>query len=236
MRKAFKKMLPENVKKIYRILLLRIYHYGYRFKVIPKKGKEDLRHYWESPTDSGNKPEGYAQVGKERSDFLVNLVKKLNPQPASILEIGCNVGRNLQYLLNAGYPNLTGIEISNQALEALKRYFPDLSGVAKTINLPVELALPQFQDGSFDLVFTLAVLEHVHPEEDGIFREINRITRNHLITIEDERHQSERHFPRNYKKIFTKLDFREIVSYRGNKMVDIGLDRNFIARVFNKVN
>jgi hypothetical protein len=54
--------------------------------------------------------------------------------------------------------NLTGIELSEQAVEVLRREFPHIAdvwvGAAEDI-------LPTFD--RFDLVFTMAVLVHIHP-------------------------------------------------------------------------
>jgi len=46
------------------------------------------------------------------------------PQNGKILEIGCNVGRNLNHLYENGFKQLTGIEISENAINALKRMYP----------------------------------------------------------------------------------------------------------------
>lgn len=225
-----------NVKIIYELMYYYFEQFRFKLGFLPKGTRDHLRNYWMSPPDKGNKPEGYAScTGKGRSEFLVELVKSLAPQPAAILEIGCNVGRNLNYLLGENYSNLTGIEISTQAVVEMKRYFPGLATTANIINSPVESVLPSFADKQFDLVFTMAVLVHIPPESKTIFPEIARIARHHIITIEDEHHHSVRHFPRNYRKIFSELGFNETDCIRGDKIEQIGLPRAYVARVFRRV-
>jgi len=224
----------DNFKKIYELMYYYIEQYRFKLGLLPKGKRDYLRNYWMSPPDKRNKPEAYASC-HGRSEFLVELIKSLAPQPAAILEIGCNVGRNLSYLLGENYSNLTGIEISTPAVVEMGRYFPDLAAIANIINSPVESVLPSFADKQFDLVFTMAVLVHIPPESKTIFPEIARIARHHIITIEDEHNHSERHFPRNYGKIFSELGFKQTDCIRGDKIEQIGLPRAYVARVFRRV-
>jgi hypothetical protein len=95
---------------------------------------------------------------------------------------------------------------------------------------PVEEAIKTYRDGQFDVVYTMAVLEHIHSESEWVFREMVRVTKDFLVTVEDERGFSERHFPRRYDKVFKPLGMAEVEA-RG----DIpGLGRGFQARVFRK--
>jgi SAM-dependent methyltransferase len=112
-----------------------------------------IHKYWRAPDDGSNQPEDYLDPkgGKARSEFLLSLIDL--PRDASILEVGCNVGRNLNHLHEAGYTDLTGIELSEQAVEVLRREFPHLTDIRVGA---AEDILPTFD--RFDLVFTMAVL------------------------------------------------------------------------------
>ena len=81
---------------------------------------ESLHSYWRYPWDGVNLPQGYSYP-IERSKFLLDIVKRYAPPSSSILEIGCNVGRNLNYLYMNGFNHLSGVEISQNAVELLKR-------------------------------------------------------------------------------------------------------------------
>ena len=72
----------------------------------PRKSCEELHEYWKNPYDGINLPEDYLKVKDERTVFLTRLVEKYVDHKASILEIGCNVGRNLNSLISSGFKHL----------------------------------------------------------------------------------------------------------------------------------
>ncbi|MET3698870.1 methyltransferase family protein [Bacillus oleivorans] len=184
-----------------------------------------VHNYWKDPKEEGNLPEAYI-APIERSQYLHELIKKYADLSATLLEPGCNVGRNLNYLLRKGYKNLTGIEISENAVSLLKSTYPELANTAQIHNAPIEEIVTDFKTGGFDVVFTMAVFEHIHYESNWIFKEIARITKSYLITIESEDGVSGRHFPRNYKSLFEPLGLKQIE------------ENNFLnrtVRVFKKI-
>ncbi|UFJ42541.1 class I SAM-dependent methyltransferase [Brevibacillus humidisoli] len=195
----------------------------------PMKSREELYNYWRNP-EEGNHPDKYI-VPVERSRFLHQYIKKYVTDPnASILEPGCNVGRNLNYLYQAGYKDLTGIEISENAVNLLKETYPDLAREAAIYNAPIEDVIATFKTNQFDMVYAMAVLEHIHPDSDWIFAEMARIAKSYIITIEAESSVTERHFPRNYKLVFEPFGFQQIEEE--TNCIRAGLGQDFIARVF----
>ena len=131
------------------------------------------------------------------AQFFGGASKRYVTPNTRILEIGCNVGRNLNYLFLAGFQNLEGIEISGSAVELLSQSYPEMARYTKIYNMPVEEIIKKFRDNEFDVVFTMAVLEHIHIDSECVFPEMMRITKDFLITIEDEYGLFWRHFPRN---------------------------------------
>lgn len=194
------------------------------------RSRDELHTYWQAPSDAGNAPLAYAGTGHGRSAFLVELAKRHSPIDASVLEIGCNAGRNLDHLHRAGYTDLSAIEISQAAIDVFRSTYPAAAQATDIRVGAVEDAVRDFTDGQFDLVFTMAVLEHVHKTSEWVFPEIARITGSLLITIEDERTHSWRHFPRNYGTIFGALGMAEVEQVA--KPLD--LPGGFVARVFRK--
>lgn len=77
----------------------------------------------------------------------------------SALEIGCNVGGNLQWLAPLLRPGGTvGVDINRKALSVLHASHPEIDAVwSPARDLP-------FRDRRFDLVFTMGVLIH-QPDE-----------------------------------------------------------------------
>jgi len=145
-----------------------------------------------------------------RSENLVSIIQDLIINKGEILEIGCNAGRNLNYLYQAGYTDLTGIEINKNALNQFKLSFNECYQNINIINSSIEESITKISDQKYDIVFTMAVLQHIHPTSDWIFDHMVRISRGFLITMEVEEFPSPRHFPRNYKKIFESRGMRQI--------------------------
>ncbi|MBI2617117.1 methyltransferase domain-containing protein [Candidatus Gottesmanbacteria bacterium] len=194
-----------------------------------QKSREDLVHYWQNPSWK-NQPEFYIQ-GDNKSKFLLHIIKNYASKKASILELGCNVGRNLHYLQQAGFNNLSGVELNEKAIKMLRKTYPDLSKKAKIYHSTIEEKTRLFQKNQFDVTFTMAVLEHIHPESYWIFDEIVRITDKALITIENEKHVHWSSFPRNYKRIFEKLGMKQVEEYQCRDVE--GLGNTYFARVFS---
>lgn len=189
-----------------------------------QKSRDELHSYWRSP-DGANNPATY-YGSAERSTFLLSLIKKHVGPDASIIELGCNVGRNLNYLWQAGYRNLSGVEINEDAIKKMKEGYPDMKPTI--YRGTIEDRIKEMEQ--YDLVFTMAVLEHIHRDSEWVFSEMARIAMKYLITIEDEKNASERHFPRNYKQIFESLHLREI--YEHNCADVPMLSAKFNARIF----
>ena len=196
----------------------------------PLLPKNDLHGFWRDP-NATNRPEQYIEH-TDRSAFLLEFAGPYLAADSRILEIGCNVGRNLAHLYDAGYRRLAGIEINGDALDALRRTYPEMAASADLINAPVEDAIRTLGDGSFDVVFTMAVLEHIHPDSEWIFGEIVRIAGSAVVTIEDEQHVSQRHVPRDYGAIFESLGLQQVAHRSLDR--DMGFGGPYEARAFRK--
>lgn len=219
-------IVPDFLKPV-----LRPVYYAYRRLRAATTRHKSLRNtqsYWRQPDDGHNLPSNYlnAPVAHTRSQYLVKVVNRYADPEARILEPGCNVGRNLNYLFQAGFRNLEGIEISKDAVELLSRSYPEMARHITIYNKSIEEIVSSLEDDAYDIVFTMAVLQHIHTESEWIFPEWVRITKSFLITMENENYISWRHFPRNYQKVFEPL---------GMKQVEANNDIRLVTRVFKKV-
>lgn len=200
-----------------------------------------LKEYWRTrssggdlPFDRANRLNSYFD-GHARSQLLVDIVSSLATRDAGVLELGCGVGRNLSYLHEEGYHDLTGLDINPEALAALKAEFPALAADSDLYAGAIDEVVPALETDQFDIVFTMAVLGHLHPQSEWVFDEIARITENWLITIEDERTYHWRHTPRNYADVFTSRGFEQVETIPSDAFPPaVSLHPGFVIRVFTQ--
>tara|TARA_B100000989_G_C19504362_1_gene455798 strand:+ start:720 stop:1403 length:684 start_codon:yes stop_codon:yes gene_type:complete len=184
---------------------LRIRRAIYHDKNINHRNVQDTHAYWKQPDDGHNNPKWYTEspAGKKRSEHLVQIINSLEIENPRILEIGTNAGRNLNALYANGYKDLSGIEISSDAVEQMQTTYPDLFNSAQIFNESVEDAVKKIPDDTYDIVFTMAVLQHIHSDSiNGILDQIMLKSSKYILIHEVEDHVGWRHFPRNYKKEF----------------------------------
>jgi pseudaminic acid biosynthesis-associated methylase len=136
-------------------------------------------------------------------------------KPGSILEVGANVGLNLQAIKTISDASLHAVEPNVIARRHLLE-----SGImaddGDASNLP-------FKNESFDLVFTSGVLIHVHP--DNIYaacREIIRVSKRYVLCSEYFS-KVEREVPYRGQSgaLFTR-DFGKLFLNQGLQLLDYG--------------
>lgn len=95
----------------------------------------------------------------------------------SVLEVGCNIGANLESITRIVPPSqVFGIDVNDKALEQLRGRLPGVNGIWS-----VARDLP-FRDRRFDLVFTTGVLIHQPPEQlPLVMAEIVRCSNNYVL-------------------------------------------------------
>lgn len=107
-------------------------------------------------------------------EFLGTLDKN-----AKILEVGCNIGMQLNALQKMGFTNLHGIELQAYAVEKAKQL---TSGINIIQGSGFEIP---FDANSFDLVYTHGVLIHINPNDlSRIMGEMNRVSSKYIWGFE----------------------------------------------------
>ena len=95
-----------------------------------------------------------------RRDIIYRLIKSFNPKDnIDILDVGCSGGNLIEFLKNKGFHNLSGIDISADAIKICQQ--KDLSNVfvADGIKTP-------FPENKFDIIIASDILEHI--KDDGV--------------------------------------------------------------------
>ena len=147
-------------------------------------------------------------AGNTRELFWRKMMAELDAQ--TLLEVGCNIGANLQWIAAcrpAGH--LYGVDVNSRALNELHRNLLEVNALrALGRQLP-------FRDQCFDMVFTIGVL--IHQPEDTlplVMAEIVRCSRRYVLCGEyfaeettevSYRGQMRALFKRNYGRIYQTL-------------------------------
>jgi len=175
-------------------------------------------------------PAYYAELGPNKvSKSLVTLLDYYGSEEASILELGCSSGRHLAHLHENGFGNLTGIDINDVSFEVMADAYPALAEAGTFLTGAIERLVPDFDDDTFDIVYSVETLQHVHPDDKRLFDELVRITGDLLVTIENEGPDPENNgtdgpvqfvdgqFPlyhRNWNRVFTDRGLEQLLCHR----------------------
>ena len=115
--------------------------------------------------------------GISRSDLNEEFLSGLD-RSMSVLEVGCNIGLQLELLKNAGYQYLYGFDISSFALNL------SMSRVHANLLRSSALYFP-FTKDSFDMIFSSGVLIHISPKDlNRTLDEIYRCSRRYIWCYE----------------------------------------------------
>jgi pseudaminic acid biosynthesis-associated methylase len=146
----------------------------------------------------------------------------------NILEVGSNVGVQLELLRKLGFKNLFGIEINERAILQARKIHPHLNIIKGSgFNIP-------FRDKSFDLVFTSGVLIHINPKDlDEIMREIYRVSSKYIWGYEYYSDHLEEVGYRGKSNLIWKRNFAELYL---KKFKDLSLIREKRLNIINSNN
>jgi pseudaminic acid biosynthesis-associated methylase len=139
-----------------------------------------------------------------RTRGLAGVLAACPTPPASILEVGANIGRNLVALARCTDARLYGVEPFEAAYGRMIEALGDrLAGSACTTGQ----ALP-YDDASIDMVFTSGVLIHVSPADlPAVMSEIVRVARRYVWCNEYFAKQPEEIAYRGKSGLLFKRDF-----------------------------
>ena len=114
--------------------------------------------------------------GRQMEDAIINwFAPQISDKNSIILDIGCGEGRGVQALNRLGFPNVTGIDLTEEKV---------VKGRAKGLNLMLGDMhfLPTFFPKSVDYVFSSHTLEHAMDLELA-FKTLATITRKKIFFI-----------------------------------------------------
>ncbi len=116
----------------------------------------------------------------KRQKFL-SLLHSIDFSNKTVLEIGCGPGGNLIEVSKKNPAKLTGVDISEDMISLAKNKVPNHVSVVKTNGTKLN-----FEDKSFDIVFTATVLQHNTDEAmlKSLISEICRVSSDKIYLFE----------------------------------------------------
>lgn len=107
---------------------------------------------------------------------ILKVLDRIEVKDKRVLEVGCGTGFNCRYLMKKG-AKIIGVDISSKMIELARE-----AATYEGLNIPfykIDGSHLSFQDGSFDLVFTVTVLQHILDEKmlDELLKSISRVTK-----------------------------------------------------------
>ena len=120
------------------------------------------------------------QTGKRRFHLLHDMIfcTDYSSHIDKVLEVGCNIGLQLELMYRLGFKQLYGVDVNQKAINSAKTkpYLCCMYGEAQ--DLP-------FKDDYFDLVFTSGLLIHIPPEQlTKVLYEICRTSKKYIMGYE----------------------------------------------------
>ncbi|MCG3777301.1 MAG: hypothetical protein JW395_4179 [Nitrospira sp.] len=165
---------------------------------------DDARGWAAADTGIGWDPVNYLHTYRTR---LVEKINEIVPKDASLVELGCNCGSDMNILVRDGYIHITGVDAGGRALEMFKREYPETYTVAMPRHDLFQRFLLGMATGSCDYIYSNgATIELVHPSFP-LVNQICRVAKKGVLLDLSERHQG---YPRNYSEQFAKHGFAQV--------------------------
>jgi 2-polyprenyl-3-methyl-5-hydroxy-6-metoxy-1,4-benzoquinol methylase len=119
------------------------------------------KNYFSDKTNKGLEtinPKNLEKWIKATTVRIINWLPK--SKNIKVLDIGCGYGNLLLALKNAGYNNLTGIDISEEQIKVAQQLSNDINFICSDL-----IAFLRENKQKFDAIFAFDVLEHLDKEE-----------------------------------------------------------------------
>ncbi len=174
------------------------------FFIRKQAGAATPEHWDEHPTSAFDK------LGPASAALMDEIIAWMPNKDAAILDMGCNVGRHLNYLYQKGYKNLSGVDFSNQAIMDMRERYPDMYADSQVAGAAFQVHLATINNNAFDIVYTRgATFELVHPSYP-LIKNVCAIARSFVIMVISESGHS---YPRFWEYEFARNGF-ELVHLR----------------------
>ena len=111
-------------------------------------------------------------------------------EDASVVDIGCGMGRFIQALITWNTGAVIGIDLSSEMIEEARKLVEDPGGKATYVCHDLKEGIP-LADKSTEIIIAWSILLHIIQDEnfENILREMARVSSRYIILGMDEPHQ-----------------------------------------------
>ena len=136
---------------------------------------ELAKEYWGTTDKQGKSYRG--KLPPMYATSVARVIKSLNP--TSVLEFGCNAGRNLELIRSkvSSQTKLKGIDINKDSIESGK----EMRGL--DLECVDETYFSNIEPNSYDVIFTVSVLDHI-PEIRTVVKDLYNACSNYVLSVE----------------------------------------------------
>jgi ubiquinone/menaquinone biosynthesis C-methylase UbiE len=121
------------------------------------------------------------QLKKSQTKVLERIMGSIGfPKSSKILDVGCGTGSTLKMIRSLGYGNSVGVDFSAGSIEFCGKKFGFRKGKDVVV---MDARKLKFRKGSFDMVFSDGMLEHL-PNIDKAIGEMARISRKYVLLFQ----------------------------------------------------
>jgi SAM-dependent methyltransferase len=176
-------------------------------------------------------PEHFINIDADLKKSLDLFLNYIGPKDL-VLDLGCNVGRVMNYLLKNKINNIHGVDVMESTNDLRPEIFPELSKspLVKFFTMPFNNFFRMPNLAYYDCIITVgATIELIHPSEK-IIKKMCKITKKFIFCyINEENHQ----YPKLYIYEFYKEGFKLV--YLERIHTEDGLYKNSILIFKNLV-
>lgn len=149
-------------------------------------------------------PEHFTKVDEKGEVLMQEVLERVADRNASILDLGCNCGRFLDFLVKRGYTNLCGVDISQEALDYMKIAFPETKDKVKLSRATFQEFLQNTESLAYEAVFSHGATVELVPATFPLAKHLCRVTRKYIILVISENGHS---YPRFWEVEFERYGF-----------------------------
>tara|TARA_Y100000389_G_C17451524_1_gene515153 strand:+ start:1402 stop:2136 length:735 start_codon:yes stop_codon:yes gene_type:complete len=181
-----KKFIKNNKNRIVYNILGRIWFFPINI----------MSRYWHNIIQEDNHNyKKYNKIDKSAQILLKKVIKFSNKKNDKILDLGCNVGRHLNFLKKNNFKQLYGVDICKLSIKKSTQVFPNL----KKINLKCasfENYLVNTLNDEFDIIYTHGATVELIKPTFPLIAELSRVTKKYIILLINENGQK---YPRFWR-------------------------------------